>query len=302
MEPPANIAPGARHLRLALVQTKPVKGRWAENLASVQEAFAQIGDEIDLVVLPEAALTGYFLEGAVYDVALEAMRFAAHLAGAWRAARGDRRVDIVCGFFENDDGTYYNSAAYLEIECGKAKIVHVHRKLFLPTYGVFDEERFLSRGRKLEAFSTRFGTAAMLICEDLWHALVPTIAALKGARILFVPSATPGRGVETPGELASILRWKEILTTTASEHGTFILYAGLTGFEGGKGMSGSSCIVSPRGEIIVSAPATEPCILTAEIDLREIDLARATLPLLGDLDAVLPDLLLDPDLPLPRKI
>jgi len=300
VEPPRNLSASGQHLRVALVQTKPLKGRYAENLANAQAAFTQIGKEIELVVLPEAALTGYFLEGAVYEVALPAQRFADDIARVWRAACGNRRVDLACGFFENDEGTYYNSAAYLEIEKGKARIVHVHRKMFLPTYGVFDEERFLSRGRKLQTFLTRFGKAAILICEDLWHALVPTIAAIKGARIMIVPSATPGRGIEAEGELASILRWREILTTTASEHGLYILYAGLTGFEGGKGMTGTSCIVSPRGEVVVSAPATEPCILEADLDLREIDLARATLPLLGDLDAVLPDLLLDDELPLPR--
>ncbi len=286
-------------MRVALVQTKPLKGRYAENLANLQGAFAQADEATDLVVLPEAALTGYFLEGAVYEVALAAQRFADDLARAWTAARGTRPVDLVCGFFENDDGTFYNSAAYVEVADGKARIRHVHRKMFLPTYGVFDEERFLSRGRRMQTFATRFGTMAMLICEDVWHALVPTIAAIKGARIMIVPSAAPGRGIESDGELGSLLRWREILGTTAAEHGVFILYAGLTGFEGGKGMTGTSCVISPRGETIVSAPATEPCILEAELDLREIDVARASLPLLGDLDAALPDLLLDDELPLP---
>ncbi len=300
MEPPRNLNRASQHLTVALVQTKPLKGRYAENLSSLQSAFEQIDESVQLVVLPEAALTGYFLEGAVYEVSLSAQRFAEDLARTWRAARGDRRIDIACGFFENAEGTYHNSALYLEIEGGKARIVHVHRKMFLPTYGVFDEERFLSRGRRLQVFPTRFGAMALLICEDAWHTIMPTIAAIKGARVLIVPSAAPGRGIEGPGELTSILRWREILTTAAAEHGVFILYAGLTGFEGGKGMTGSSCVIDPRGEILVSAPATEPCIMIAKVDLREIDAARATLPLLGDLDAVLADLLLDEELPLPR--
>jgi predicted amidohydrolase len=85
------------------------------------------------------------------------------------------------------------------------------------------------------------------------------------------------------------------------EHGVYLLYAGLTGFEGGKGMTGSSCIIDPRGRILVQAPATEAAIVRADLDLGEIDLARARLPLLGDLEAVLPDLLLDDELPLPRS-
>jgi predicted amidohydrolase len=172
--------------------------------------------------------------------------------------------------------------------------------MFLPTYGVFDEERFLSRGRRLQTFDTRFGTIAMLICEDVWHAIMPTIAAIKGARIFIIPSAAPGRGIEEDDELGSINRWREILHATAAEHGVYLLYSGLAGFEGGKGMTGSSRVVDPYGRTVVQAPALGAHIIRATIDMREIDLARATLPLLGDLSAVLPDLLLDEELPLPR--
>lgn len=290
------------HVRVAIVQSKPRKGRYRENLDEVREIFAQlaVGDSPpDLIVFPESALTGYFLEGAVYELALPTERFAADLAGAWNSAAGGKAVDIACGFFENSGGTYYNSAVYLECSGGAHRIVHVHRKMFLPTYGVFDEERFLSRGRRMQVFSTRFGTMAMLICEDVWHALVPTIAAIKGAQILIVPSAAPGRGIEEDDELGSIARWREILHATAAEHGVFILYAGLAGFEGGKGMTGSSRVVDPHGRTLVHAPALGAHIIRAVLDLREIDLARARFPLLGDLNAVLADLLLDDELPLP---
>ena len=101
-------------MRVALVQTKPAKGDYARNLAAAGEAFAQLAeDSPDLIVLPEAALSGYFLEGGVYDVALPAAQIARDLGRAWRAA-GGKRADIVAGFFENDEGTYYNSALYVE--------------------------------------------------------------------------------------------------------------------------------------------------------------------------------------------
>jgi N-carbamoylputrescine amidase len=303
VEPPETLTQTAGRLRLAIVQTKPLKGRYLENLEAARGAFAQLAaDAPDLVVFPEAAFTGYFLEGAVYDLALPASRFARDLAHAWYKACGDRPVDIVAGFYENDDGTFYNSAVYLHVEGGREEIVHLHRKMFLPTYGVFDEERFLSRGRKLGVFETGRGTMALLICEDAWHSIVPTIAAVKGARILIVPSASPGRGIEGEGELTSIAHWRDVLRLAASEHGVYVIYAGLTGFEGGKGMTGSSCVIDPRGSVVVEAPASEACIVRASIDLREIDLARAGLPLLGDLGAALPDLLLDDELPLPRGV
>jgi N-carbamoylputrescine amidase len=288
-------------LRAAILQTKPMKGQYARNLQSAGEALAQLSpDPPDLVVLPEAALTGYFLEGAVYDLALPAARFARDLAGVWRSGCPGRTVDLAAGFYENDAGTYYNSAVYLHVAPEGERIVHLHRKMFLPTYGVFDEERFLSRGRSLGVFDTRFGRMALLVCEDACHAIVPTIAAVKGARVLIVPSASPGRGIDADGELGSIAQWREMLRLAAIEHGIFVLYAGLTGFEGGKGMSGSSCVIDPRGTVLAEAPPLEACILRCDLDLREIDLARATLPLLGDLGSALPDLLLDEELPLPR--
>lgn len=299
---PANGARTPARIDTRIVQVKPAKGRYDENLADATHVFAQLVAEgaPDLVVLPEAAMTGYFLEGAVYDLARSAQSFANDLARAWREAAGDREVDLCAGFYENDEGTYYNSSVYLHVGRDGHDIVHVHRKMFLPTYGVFDEERFLSRGRRLQTFHTRFGQMAMLICEDVWHAIMPTIAAIKGARVLIVPSAAPGRGIEGEAELTSITRWREILRATAAEHGVYVVYAGLTGFEGGKGMTGSSCVVDPRGEVVVQAPEIGECIVSATIDLREADLARATLPLFGDLNAVLPDLLLDEELPLPK--
>jgi predicted amidohydrolase len=131
---------------------------------------------------------------------------------------------------------------------------------------------------------------------------MPTVAALKGARLLIVPSASPGRGLCGTNELESNARWKTLLTTAAAEHGLYVLYAGLTGFEGGKGMSGGTCAVSPRGDVLQSAGPLDPCIVSVQLDPQEVDLARATIPLLGDLSAVLPDLWLDEEIPVMRRL
>jgi predicted amidohydrolase len=288
-------------VKLAIVQSKPRKGDVEANLTELEAIFAQLASEetpYDLILLPEGALTGYFLEGGVYELAFTIDRLADRIAAAWRAAPGSARapVDIALGFFENAGGTYYNSALYLEIDGRGRRVVHVHRKMFLPTYGVFDEERFLSRGRRLQAFDTRFGRMALLICEDAWHAIMPTIAAIKGARVLLVPSASPGRGLADGDELESVGHWRNVLRSYAVEHGMFVLYAGLAGFEGGKGMTGSSAVIDPFGDTLARLPALGAAILRAEVDFSEIDVARARLPLLGDLAAVLPDLLFDDEL------
>ncbi len=281
-------------MKLAIVQTKPRKGDVAANLAELRAIFAQLAAEpeaYDLVVFPEAALTGYFLEGAVYELAFEANDLATKIYEAW-AASAQRPLDVVIGFFENAAGTYYNAAMYVSLTANGPQIVHVHRKMFLPTYGVFDEERFLSRGRRLEAFDTRLGRMAILICEDAWHAIVPTLAAIRGAQVLIIPSASPGRGLAaSDGELENVGHWRSLLASYAVEHGVFVLYAGLVGFEGGKGMSGSSMVVDPFGATLATLPALGAHVLRATIDLSDVEVARASLPLLGDLAAVLPDLL-----------
>ncbi len=291
-------------MQAALVQFKPRKGDVPANLAAMRDVFAQLASgPVELIVFPEAAMTGYFLEGAVYELAVDAPTMAAQVDAQWRAAGGSRPVDVVVGFYENAFGTFHNSALY--VRCGLPEgvhIVHVHRKMFLPTYGVFDEERFLTRGRRLSVFETPFGTAAILICEDAWHALTSTVAALKGARLIIVPSASPGRGLSGNGELESNVRWRAILSSMAAEHGIYVVYAGLTGFEGGKGMSGSTSAFSPRGDLLASLGPLEPGIISIELDPAEVDLARATIPLLGDLSAVLPDLWLDDEIPVTRRL
>jgi len=283
---------GSATLDLAIVQTKPRKGPVAGNRAMLIAAFSVLQQSPpQLVVLPEAALTGYFLEGATYECALSREEFAEELASAWRSV-GKIPVEIVSGFYENDGGTLYNSAIAISVEPAQTRILHVHRKLFLPTYGVFDEARFVSRGRSVELYDGFATKTAIVICEDAWHAIVPTIAAVKGARLLLVPSASPGRG-PVDGEFESLRHWRELLAGAAREHGIFIVYAGLTGFEGGKGMTGGSCVVDPFGQTLVRAPIFDPAIVRARLDLREMEIARASLPLIGDLGDVLPDLLRD---------
>jgi predicted amidohydrolase len=168
----------------------------------------------------------------------------------------------------------------------------VHRKFFLPTYGVFDEKRFVSRGRTIDSFVTRFGTAAVLICEDVWHSITATIAALKGAQIIYIVSASPGR--EFSGQhLGNVTRWNVLLPGIADEHNVWVVYAGLVGFEGGKGFTGSSQVVDPWGNTVVMGSVTEECIVRATIDLEDVATARAASPLLADLEAALGDVMLE---------
>jgi NAD+ synthetase len=283
-------------LRLAIAQFRPTKGAYRQNLARLGEIFGELGrgdHPPDLVVAAEAALTGYFLEGGVRELAKSASELFADLAEV-HAGSGAPPFDICIGFYEVHDNALHNSAMYASLGGEDAGIRHVHRKVFLPTYGVFDEERFVEPGRSVEAFDTRWGRAAAIICEDAWHSVMPMLAALDGAQLLIVPSASPARGIAPDGDdqrPSSLSRWERMAQDMAGEHGMYVAVAQLVGFEGGKAFPGGSILAGPRGNLLVRGPVFEDALIRADLPLEEITRARADMPLLSDLEMRLPHLL-----------
>ena len=277
-------------VRHAVLQFRPEKSRLRESLARLRAHLEALRPHApQVVVLPEAALTGYFLQGGVRELALTRHELLELLVGVYEKVGWEGVLDVVVGFYERDEGAYYNSAAYLELP---HRVVHVHRKVFLPTYGVFDEERYLARGRRVEAFRTRFGRAALLICEDFWHSITATIAALDGPEVIYGPAASPARGFQG-GYPENVARWRTLAQAVAAEHGLYVVVASLVGFEGGKGMSGGSLVVGPDGRILAEAPLFEEAALLFPLDRERIPPVRYDSPLLSDLEAGLPLLLSD---------
>lgn len=290
----------ARTLTLALAQIHPFKGDYRANLDRIRDVFAQVrmlSPHPQVVHFPETVLSGYFVEGGVRDVAVTAGTLARDLDHAYSDGpmddRARRPLDVVVGFYEKWRDNLYNSAAYVRLGDGAARILHVHRKNFLPTYGLFDEERFVERAHTQRAFDTPFGRASILICEDAWHSITGTVAALDDAQVIFVCSAAPARGLQSregvpgPGSLA---RWERLVRDIADEHGVFVSLSNLAGSEGGKVFAGGSCVAGPRGDIRVRAPAFDEAIVTLTIDLGDITRARSDMPLLSDLRTALPHL------------
>lgn len=290
------------HVEIAVAQFRPVKGNPEASLDRIEESFALVLERdpaADVVLYPETALTGYFLEGGVREHALPAMHLASQLSERFTRAGGARRpLDVVLGFYEVWGHRLYNSAMYVELGAGEPRIVHVHRKVFLPTYGVFQEERFVEAGHSVRAFGTRWGRAAMLICEDLFHSISGTLAALDGAQLFLVPSASPARGAEPGGGVpANLGRWRRLAQGAAEEHGVGVAVSQLTGFEGGKGFAGGSLVFGPRGRLLAEGPLWDEAVIGAGLDLEELTAARTDQPLLADLERALPRLLQSRHLP-----
>lgn len=266
---------------VAVVQFCPDKGDVANNLTRVGAAVRQaVAEGADLVVFPEASLTGYFLEAGVDELALGREELLQRLVAA--VGPLPRQVDVALGFYEATDSKSTNSAAYASLGPDGDRLLNVYRKFFPPTYHVFDESRFVTWGDELGVVDTRFGRIGILICEDMWHAIMPTLLAVAGCDLLLVHSATPARGfsAEKP---ANVLRYESMASAVAQEHGFFVVLSMLVGFEGGKGLAGGSLVVGPDGATIVQAPDLGEAVLMAPIDLDLCGQARRRSPLLADL-------------------
>ncbi len=274
-------------LRAGLVQFRPRKADVAANLAGVRRTVAGEAGRFDVLVFPEAALTGYFLEGGVLEGALDSDRLAGELGEPPEDA-----PDLVVGFYERWQHRLHNSVAWLTPDGPRWRVVHVHRKIFLPTYGVFDEGRFVEAGRDLRAFDTRFGRMGMLVCEDAWHSLPPAVLALDGAEVVVVASASPARGFEPTrdGRPGNLRRWEALAPGIATEHGVFVLVSQLVGSEGGKLFPGGAMAVAPDGSVLARGPVMEEAVVPAILDGGEIERARFHTPLLADLEIMLPHL------------
>ena len=262
-------------LTIALAQITTHLGDVLANLEKHLEFIRQAkATGADLIVFPELSLTGYCLQDIVPTVAhrpsVDDPVFKPLLeASQW--------LDLVVGFVHEDSrNRFYIAAAYLS----EGQVVHVHHKVYLPTYGLFDEGRFFAPGNEVRAFDTRFGRTGMLICEDFWHASPPYLLWLDGADLMLFTSASPGRGLGK-GPALDAARWVDDVNRAYSGLFTsFVIHSNRAGFEDGLNFWGGSTIYDPNGNLIAKCPRHEEKLVVTEIDLNQLHRTRARLPLL----------------------
>jgi predicted amidohydrolase len=268
-------------LTIGLAQISPRLGDVQANLDKHLRFIEQAVERgVELLMFPELSLTGYMLQDLVHDTAIAMTRAPASedpiLVPLLDASH---RLDLVVGFAERDvRGRLYTAGAYL----AQGHIVHVHRKVYLPTYGMFDEGRDFDWGEEVRAFDTRFGRAGLLICEDFWHTSPPYLLWLDGADLMLLTSASPGRGLDHRSKLSSS-RFVELVNQAyASLFGCFVVHVNRVGFEDGVNFWGGSTVFGPDGELVAQAPYFEESLLVTTLDLSALRRARARLPLLRD--------------------
>lgn len=260
---------------VALAQIKPKLGCLADNLGLVEAAIERgIAEKAGLVLFPELALTGYFLRDLVPEVALSLD--APEIA---RLKELSRHIDIAVGMVEvSPDYRFFNSALYLSA----GDIRHVHRKVYLPTYGLFDEQRYFARGERFRAFDTRFGRMGMLICEDMWHLSAPYILAMDGSATILCLSSSPGRGVTEDESLGSTTAWQRLTSTTAMFFNCRILYCNRVGYEDGVNFWGGSEYVEPSGKVNLRGKLLDEDFVLAGVEEGTLRRERIFSPMLRD--------------------
>ena len=263
--------------RIALAQIAPRLGDVAANLelagARLREGTA---DGAQLVVFPELALTGYLLQDLVPEVAMRADD--PRLAELSRLAP---EALVAIGFVEEtDDHRYCNSAVLLR----DGALVGLHRKLYLPTYGLFDEGRFTSEGDRIRTHDVGepIGRVGLSVCEDFWHPSVPMLQALDGASLLVNVAAGPSRAPGSAAGMAAIAGWHKMQDTYALLGTVAIAFCNRVGNEEGLTFWGGSRLLAADGSTVAQAPLWEEALVVGSLETDDVRMQRYGLPLLAD--------------------
>ena len=265
-------------LRIAVAQMAPRLGVLDDNLARHRETLAAArSGGAGLVVFPELGLTGYQLQDLAAEVAMRADD--PRLLGL--AADADGMSAIVSFVEEAADHRLFISAALLE----DGDVRFVHRKLFLPTYGLFDERRFFAAGDRLRTVESRLGVRlGIAVCEDFWHLAVPETLALDGAQILINVSSSPGRDLAAIHEvgLGTAASWRTLMRTYAQLTTSFVVFCNRVGMDETISFWGGSEVIAPNGEALFTAPLFDEGLHFVDIELGDVRRERIGLPLLRD--------------------
>jgi predicted amidohydrolase len=265
-------------LRIALAQLAPSLGALDDNIAAHHRTLgAARSGGAGLVVFPELGLTGYQLQDLAAEVAMRADD--PRLVGLAEAARG---MSAIVSFVEEAaDHRLFISAALLE----DGEVRFVHRKLFLPTYGLFDERRFFAAGDTLRTADSRLGVRlGIAVCEDFWHLAVPETLALDGAQILVNVSSSPGRDLAAIHEvgLGTAASWRTLMRTYAQLTTSFVVFCNRVGMDETVSFWGGSEVIAPSGEALFTAPLFDEGLHFVDVELGDVRRERIGLPLLRD--------------------
>jgi predicted amidohydrolase len=262
-------------MKAAIAQIKPVLGDLSHNIdlhfKYIQQALEQ---KSKLIIFPELSLTGYSLKDLTDEVAI-GLKDSKLLP----LIELSKKIDIVLGLVEeSDEFLFYNSAIYIS----NGAILHVHRKLYLPTYGMFEEGRHFARANSLSSFNSQFGKGGILICEDVWHSICPLILTLQGSLFIINTANGTARGLGQQGQIGSARVWERMNSFYATNHSLYFIFCNRVGVEDGVSFWGGSEVVDPFGTIVAKASYFDEQLISADLDFSVVRRSRIKSPLLRD--------------------
>ena len=257
-------------MKIAIAQIAPKLGDVAANLETHLDLLEKARKKkAGLVVFPELGLTGYTLKDLVEEAALDPRtdpRFAKFVAKT-------KGLSAVVGFVEEspaEKGLFYNAAAFV----ADGRIVHVHRKVYLPTNGLFEEAKFFAQGREFRTFDAPFGRVGLLICRDFLHYGASYVHYASGADMIVCISAAPGRGVGGGDAFETGRMWELMGEAVSYFSSAFVVYANRVGVEDGVTFAGGSFVFAPGGRLAGRAAAVDPDFSVLPVDLAAVGRAR----------------------------
>jgi predicted amidohydrolase len=251
-------------MKIAMAQISPSLGDVHKNFRMHCDYIQKAKENnVDLLIFPELSLTGYTLKDMVEEIALDP-----HTDPLFKKLKSlSREMSFVVGFVEEKEkGLLVNSAAFFS----KGKLAHIHRKVYLPTYGMFEELKFFGQGKNFHTFATPFGKAGMLICYDFLHISSSYLLFVGGSELIIAISAAPGRGFSDDEGYASARMWELMGEAVSRFFQSYVIYCNRVGFEDGKSFAGGSFIYNPGGQLVAKSPYVDEDFLVKDIDLEEI--------------------------------
>ena len=240
--------------RIALAQINPIVGDITTNTSMILD-YVQRAQKlnVDLVAFPELAITGYPPE----DLLFKKSFIQANVAAMNSIVEASEDVAVVVGYVEQDGIDLFNSAALGY----RGRYIDSYRKIFLPNYGVFDEERYFKKGDVCPVYEINGTQVGINICEDIWYPMGPTVLQCgAGAEVIVNINASPfhaGKRIER----------EAMLSDRSSTHQVFLGYANTVGGQDELVFDGSSVIVDNDGHIITRGISFDEDLIVADLDM-----------------------------------
>ena len=222
-----------------------------------------------IVIFPELNLTGYMPRD---DLLSRAETIVGPVVRSVVRLAKETKKDIVFGLPMMDEqvpGLVYNSCL---LATGTGQL-HRYDKLYLPTFGPFEEKVFFAEGKRAVVAEGKHAKIGLMICYDMFFPELAKLETLLGAQILVNISAAP---------TTSRSSFRRVMPGRAVENAIFVAYCNMVGVHGSLVFGGGSALFGPRGEELARGKDLEEDIVEAEIDLGEIEIARRFRPTVRD--------------------